>query len=148
MGATKPVTDQTFEAEVRDFLAQGTRTGKLAFLAASGRPLVTPVWFVLEGDTVVFNTGKDTSKGRYLARDPRVSLCVDLEAPPYAFVQVQGDAELSEELGELVRTATLIGARYMGPERAKEFGKRNGVPGELVVRIRPTKVLATFDMTG
>jgi hypothetical protein len=36
----------------------------------------------------------------------------------------------------------------MGPERAAEFGKRNGVPGELVVRIRPTKVLATFDMTG
>ena len=48
----------------------------------------------------------------------------------------------------LVRTATLIGARYMGPERAEEFGKRNGVPGELVVRIRPTKVLATFAMTG
>ena len=82
--------------------------------------------------------------------DPRsrVSLCVDLEAPPYAFVQVQGDAELSEELSELVRTATLIGARYMGPELAAEFGQRNGVPGELVVRIRPAKVLAAFDMTG
>jgi hypothetical protein len=36
----------------------------------------------------------------------------------------------------------------VGPDRAEEFGKRNGVPGELVVRIRPTKVLATFDMTG
>ena len=78
----------------------------------------------------------------------RHSAQVDLEAPPYAFVQVQGSASLSEQPDELVRTATLIGARYMGPERAKEFGKRNGVPGELVVRIRPTKVLATFDMTG
>ena len=97
---------------------------------------------------MVFNTGKDTAKGRYLARDPRVSVCVDLEAPPYAFVQVQGDAELSEEPGELVRTATLIGARYMGRERAEEFGKRNGVPGELVVRLRPVKVLTTFDVTG
>jgi hypothetical protein len=73
---------------------------------------------------------------------------VDLEAPPYAFVQVQGDAELSEEPDELVRTATVIAARYMGSERAEEFGKRNGVPGELVVRIRPAKVLVTFDMTG
>jgi hypothetical protein len=36
----------------------------------------------------------------------------------------------------------------MGAERAEEFGKRNGVPGELVVRLRPTQVLATFDMTG
>ena len=136
------------DPEVRAFLTEGTRTGKLSYLAASGRPLVTPVWFILEGDTMVFNTGKDTAKGRYLARDPRVSLCVDLDAPPYAFVQVQGDAELSEEPDELIRTATLIGARYMGPDRAEEFGRRNGVPGELVVRVRPVKVLAAFDMTG
>jgi PPOX class probable F420-dependent enzyme len=136
------------DPEVRAFLTEGTRTGKLSFLSPSGHPLVTPVWYVLEADTVVFNTGSDTAKGRYLARDPRVSLRVDLEAPPYAFVQVQGNASLSEQPGELVRTATLIGARYMGPERAKESGKRNGVPGELVVRIQPAKVLATFDMTG
>ena len=136
------------DPQVRAFLTEGTRTGKLGFLSPSGRPLVTPVWFVLEGDTLVFNTGQDTAKGRALARDPRVSLCVDLEQPPYAFVQVQGEAELSDDLDELVRTATAIAARYMGPERAEEFGKRNGVPGELVVRVRPTKVLAAFNMTG
>jgi PPOX class probable F420-dependent enzyme len=136
------------DPQVRAFLTEGTRTGKLSFLSPSGRPLVTPVWFVLEGDTLVFNTGQDTAKGRALARDPRVSLCVDLEQPPYAFVQVQGEAELSDDLDELVRTATAIAARYMGPERAEEFGKRNGVPGELVVRMRPTKVVATFNMTG
>ena len=136
------------DPQVRAFLTAGTRTGKLGFLSPSGHPLVAPVWFVLEGDTLVFNTGKDTAKGRYLARDPRVSLCVDLETPPYAFVQVQGEAEVSEEPGELVRTATAIGARYMGPERAEEFGRRNAVPGELVVRVRPTKVLSVFDMTG
>ena len=136
------------DPEVRAFLSAGTRTGKLGFLSPSGHPLVAPVWFVLEDDTVVFNTGKDTAKGRYLAGNPRVSLCVDLEGPPYAFVQVQGEAELSEEPGELVRTATAIAARYMGAERAAEFGRRNGVPGELVVRVRPTRVLAVFDMTG
>jgi hypothetical protein len=63
-------------------------------------------------------------------------------------VQVQGDAELSEDPGELLRTATAIAARYMGQDRAEEFGKRNGVPGELVVLLRPTKVLAVLDMTG
>ena len=136
------------DPEVREFLAHGTRTGKLGYLAASGRPLVTPVWFVLEGDSLIFNTGKDTAKGRALATDPRATLCVDLERPPYAFVQVQGEAELSEDPAELVRTATLIAARYVGPERAEEFGRRNGVPGELVVRLRPVRVLAEFDMTG
>ena len=136
------------DPRVRAFLTEGTRTGKLSFTAASGQPLVAPVWFILDGGELVFNTGKDTAKGRALARDPRTAICVDLEQPPYAFIQVQGMAELSEDPAELVRTATAIGARYMGPERAGEFGQRNGVPGELVVRIRPRKVVGVFDMTG
>jgi PPOX class probable F420-dependent enzyme len=129
------------------FLSAGTRTGKLAYAGPGGRPLVAPVWFIVEDGVLVFNTGKDTAKGRALARDPRATLCVDLEEPPYGFVQVQGDAELSEDPGELVRTATAIAARYMGQDRAEEFGQRNGVRGELVVRLRPTKVIAAFDMT-
>ena len=128
------------------FLQAGTRTGKLSYTGVDGRPLVAPVWFIVEDGRLVFNTGKETAKGRALARDSRATLCVDLEEPPYAFVQVQGNAELSEDPGELLRTATAIAARYVGPELAEEFGKRNGVPGELVVRLRPTKVLATFDM--
>jgi PPOX class probable F420-dependent enzyme len=136
------------DPKISAFLGEGTRTGKLAYAGADGRPLVVPIWFIVEDGTLVFNTGKDTAKGRSLARDPRATLCVDLEEPPYGFVQVQGTAELSEDLGELVRTATLIAARYIGRERAEDFGKRNGVPGELVVRLRPTKVIAVFDMTG
>jgi PPOX class probable F420-dependent enzyme len=136
------------DPEVSGFLSQGTRTGKLSYLAGSGRPLVAPVWFIVEDGSLVFNTGKDTAKGRALARDPRVSLCVDLEEPPYAFVQVQGEAELSEDPAELLRTATAIAARYMGAGRAAEFGERNAVPGELVVRLRPAKVLANFDVSG
>ena len=136
------------DPRVREFLSYGTRTGKLAYLAASGRPLVAPVWFIVEGGSLVFNTGSQTAKGRALARDPRVTLCVDVEEPPYAFVSVQGEAELSEDPAELLRTATAIAARYMGAERAGEFGKRNGVPGELVVRLRPAKVVANFDVAG
>src|SRR6202044_1539066 len=135
------------DPEISAFLSEGTRTGILGYSSASGRPLVVPVWFVVEDGTLVFNTGKDTAKGRALARDPRATLCVDLEEPPYGFVQVQGDAEISEDPVELVRTATAIAARYMGQDRAEEFGKRNGVPGELVVRLHPTKVIAALDMT-
>ncbi len=135
------------DPRVRAFLTEGTRTGKLSFTSASGQPLVAPVWFILDGGDLVFNTGQDTAKGKALARDPRTAMCVDLEQPPYAFIQVQGMAELSEDPAELVRTATAIAARYMGPERAGEFGQRNGVPGELVVRIRPHKVVGVFDMT-
>jgi PPOX class probable F420-dependent enzyme len=134
--------------EVRAFLAEGTRTGKVGYLAADGRPLVAPIWFVLDGDDLVFNTGGTTAKARAIARDPRLVLCVDLQEPPFAFVQVQGEATVSTDPDELVRTATAIGGRYMGADRAEEFGKRNGVPGELVVRLRPTRIIAQLDMTG
>lgn len=119
----------------------------LGYVAKDGRPLVAPVWFLVDGDQLVFNTGKDTAKGRALARDPRVVLCVDNPHPPYAFVQVQGTVTLGEDPDELIATATRLGGRYMGADRAEEFGKRNGVPGELVVRITPTKVTAALNVS-
>lgn len=124
------------DPQVRAFLTEGTRTGKLSYTTASGQPLVAPVWFLLEGDEVVFNTGKHTAKARALARDPRTAICVDLEQPPYAFIQVQGVAELSEDPAELVRTATEIGARYMGPERAVELASGTGCRAVTTVAVK------------
>lgn len=132
--------------EVIAFLSEGTRTAVVSWASPDGRPLATPVWFVVERGDLIFNTGKDTSKGRALARDPRVTLCIHDDTPPFSFVQVQGAASLSEDPDELLSTATRIGGRYMGADRAEEFGRRNGVPGELVVRVKPTKVLAAFDL--
>jgi len=138
-------TDSLSEDVIR-FLSAGTRTGKLGYVAADGRPLIAPVWFLVEDGRLVFNTGADTAKGRALQRDPRVVLVVDDEHPPFSFVQVQGIAELSENDPDLRGTATRIAARYMGEQRAEEYGQRNGVPGELVVRITPRKVIAAFDV--
>jgi PPOX class probable F420-dependent enzyme len=114
--------------------------------ASDGRPLVAPVWFVVDDGTLAFNTGKDTAKGRALVRDPRAVICVDDERPPYSFVQVQGTVTISEDPADLVDIATRTGARYMGADRADEYGRRNGVPGEVVVRLQPTKVLKAFDL--
>ena len=137
--------------KVIEFLSAGTRTGMLGYLAADGRPLVAPVWFVVDagqdGAELAFNTGRDTSKGRALARDPRVVICVDNPHPPYSFVQVQGVATVSEDVQDVLDIATRTGRRYMGADRADEFGRRNAVPGELVVRVRPTKVNAGFEIS-
>ena len=132
--------------DVIAFLSEGTRTGQLGFTASDGRPLVAPVWFIVDGGELAFNTGKATAKGRALARDSRAVICVDDPRPPYSFVQVQGIATISEDPDELVDIATRTGARYMGPDRAEEYGRRNGVPGELVVRLRPTKVRKAFNL--
>lgn len=132
---------------VIEFLSAGTRTGMLGYVAADGRPLVTPVWFVVDEGQLAFNTGRDTSKGHAIARDSRVVICVDDPHPPYSFVQVQGVATVSEDPADVLDIATRTGARYMGAEGAEEFGRRNSSPGELVVRVRPTKINAGFDIS-
>lgn len=126
----------------RAFVSEGTRTGKLSTVRADGSPHVAPVWFVLDGDDLLFNTGKESVKGRNLLRDGRVAICVDDERPPFSFVVMQGRAELSEDHEELLSSATRIGSRYMGEERGQAFGERNAVPGELLVRVRIEKVVA------
>lgn len=133
-------------AEALDWVFAQPRTAKLGIVTASGAPLVAPVWVARDGDRLVFNTGADTAKGRALARDPRVSLCFDDEAPPFSFVIVNGTAATSEDLPEVRRWAAEIGGRYMGADQAEAYGERNGVPGELLVTVTPTKITGALDV--
>jgi len=128
--------------QYRAFLLERPRTAKLATVRADGRPHVAPVWFDLDGDTLVFTTWHTTVKAANLRRDPRVSLCIDEDMPPFAFVIFEGIAALSEDPAELLRWAASIAGRYMGSDQAEAFGRRNGVPGELLVRVTPTRVVA------
>lgn len=130
------------------FMAAGTRTAKAGTVMEDGRPHVMPVWFVLDGEEIVFTTAANSVKGRNLRRDPRIALVVDDDNPPFAFVHVRGRVTISEDRDELLRFATAIGARYMGDERAEEFGQRNAVPGELLVRVTPERVIAEDDVAG
>lgn len=133
--------------EAIEFLAMGTRTGKLATVRSDGRPHVVPVWFVVEDGDIVFTTWHESLKCRNLKREGRAAFLVDLEQPPYAYVAVEGEASMSGDLDELIRLATEIGGRYMGPDRAAEFGRRNGVEGEMVVRLRMDKVIARHEIS-
>jgi PPOX class probable F420-dependent enzyme len=130
------------EREYKNFLLDRARTATLATVRADGRPHAAPVWFHLDGDILVFTTGESTVKGRNMRRDPRISLCIDEEEPPFHFVVIEGTAELTAEDPEILRWATRIGGRYMGAERAEEYGRRNAVPTELLVRVTPQKILA------
>ncbi len=147
-----PMTDDELVALLTSVPAH---TGKLATLRADGRPHVAPIWFVLDPSTtdqgarlgdIVFNTGADTLKGKALRRDARASLCVDDERPPFSFVTIEGVVTISDDLDDIARWAAVIGGRYMGQDRAEEYGRRNGVPGELLVRLRPTHIVSAADL--
>lgn len=136
------------KAEYREFLLRGTKTGKLATVRRDGRPHVVPIWYDLDGDALVFTTGEQSVKYKSMKRDPMVSLTVDDQTPPYSYVMIEGTVSFSEDPGELLRWATRIGGRYMGPDKAEAYGKRNSSPGEVIVRIIPSKISAYKDVAG
>lgn len=128
--------------EYRHFLLDRPRTAKIATVRKDGRPHIAPIWFDLEGDIFVFTTWHKSVKGLNLLRDPRVSLCIDDELPPFAYALIEGTATFHDDVELLQQWATRIAGRYMGLDQAEAYGKRNSVPGELVVKVTPHKVSA------
>jgi PPOX class probable F420-dependent enzyme len=128
------------DEERRAFLAVGAPTAALATTRADGRPHVAPIWFLPDGDDLVFTTWHASVKGRNLARDPRAAISVDDPDFPFAFVVVEGRCTLSEDPDDLGTWAHRIAARYVPADRAEEYGRRNAVPGELLVRLTPERI--------
>ena len=130
------------DAEVTEFLAtEPPHTAIVATTRKDGRPHVAPVWYAVDSDgAIFFTTGADTVKGKTIARDPRIALCIDDERPPFSFVTLEGSADVIDDVDQVRHWATVIGGRYMGADRAEEYGARNGVPGELLIRLRPQRV--------
>src|SRR3954453_7198869 len=94
------------EQEWHAFVMAGTRTAKVATVRKDGRPHVVPVWFVLDGEDVLFTTGASSIKGQAVRRNPYACLCVDDQARPFSFVMIEGPIELSTDMDELRRVAT------------------------------------------
>lgn len=135
------------EAEWLAFLRSQVRPAVLATTRKDGRPHAAPVWYDVDDDgTIVFTTGATTVKGRAVRRTGRVALCVQDDQPPFSFVAVEGDATWSDDLEQLRYWASRLGGRYMGADRAEAFGARNAVPGELLIRVTPTHVVAERDV--
>jgi PPOX class probable F420-dependent enzyme len=134
--------------EIRNFLLQGTFTGKLGTINKNGTPHVVPIWFTLDDeDNIIFNTGSKSIKAQNILRDNRVRLCVDDQVPLFSFVTIDGIAEIiSNKPIEIFKWAKIIAARYMSNDKAEEYGKRNSSEGELLLKIKPTKVIGQKDL--
>jgi PPOX class probable F420-dependent enzyme len=126
--------------------ADPPRTAKIGIVRKDGSPAVAPIWVALDDGEIVFTTGLETLKGKAITRDDRVCLCWDDDRPPFAFVTMYGRARIVDDLEQVHDWSGRLGARYMGADRAEEYAKRNGVPGEVLVRVTPEKVVAMVDL--
>jgi PPOX class probable F420-dependent enzyme len=142
--------------EIRRFLLQGTLTGKLTTVKNDGTPHVVPIWFILDDITdnntsgdIIFTTSSMSVKAKNIQHDNRVSICIDDQTPPFSFVTVYGIAKIQQyKQNELLKWATKIAERYMGKKNAESYGKRNSSEGEMLVRIKPKRIVAEKDIAG
>lgn len=135
--------------EIASFLSQGILTAKVSTVNKDGTCHTVPVWFVLDGEEdIIFTTSSDSVKGKHIRRDNRLTICVDDQKPLYSFVTMYGNAAITpynDNPEELLKWSTMIAKRYMGEENAERYGKRNAGEGELLVRVKPTKIIAYRD---
>jgi PPOX class probable F420-dependent enzyme len=131
----------------RAFLLDGSRTAKVATVSEDGRPTVVPVWFDLDGDELVFETDGESAKARHLEANPNVAISVDDERFPFAFVSIRGRARVEHlSPAELLPWTTRLSRRYVGADRAADYGRRNAVEGGVLVRVSLDHVLAEKDI--
>ena len=136
--------------EIKNFILQGTFTGKLGTINKDGTPHVVAIWYTVDGEgNIIFNTGDKSVKAKNIRRVNRVRLCVDDQTPLFSFVIVDGIAEIiSDEPSEVYKWAKIIAARYMGYNKSEEYGRRNSAEGELLVKIKPIRVIGDKDIAG
>jgi PPOX class probable F420-dependent enzyme len=127
--------------EAKAFLAEGVRTGKLATASKRGAVGVAPIWFLVDGDDLVFTTWHESLKARHLTENPRAALTVDMSDFPFDFVVVRGPVTVDRSAPDLAHWSNRLAARYVPAERAEEFGKRNAVEGEWLCRLHMARVI-------
>ena len=109
---------QMSPAAVDAFLRE-TRIAKLAYLNASGAPMIVPVWFEWDGTAARLFTSRKSPKARRIARDPRVALSVEEPVGvPERWVTIEGVASLDAEgTSELLKR---LARRYYDAAKAEQ----------------------------
>lgn len=115
-------------SQAREYLTE-KRFAVLATINASGVPQQTVMWYELRGDTIVMNTTTSRVKGRNLARDSRISICVP---DGYRFVTITGEARLDADRATAQEDIHRLAVRYDGAEQAarqmaEQFSKEERV---------------------
>jgi PPOX class probable F420-dependent enzyme len=101
-------TTPEIPASHKDLL--NAQVGVLGTIGASGRPQLSAIWFVAEGDTVKFSLNSTRQKTKNLRANPKASFLIFDPANPYRYVELRGDAEISPD--DDYKFADQVGAKY------------------------------------
>jgi PPOX class probable F420-dependent enzyme len=125
-------------AEQRAFL-EAKHFAVLGTTNASGTPQLTIMWYLLDGDEIVFNTKAGRTKESNLSRDPRVSLLV-YDDGGYKYMRIDGRVTAITDPDTAHRDIARLAVRYDGQEKAKAAIARFNSEVRISYRLPTTRV--------
>jgi PPOX class probable F420-dependent enzyme len=138
-----------FEPAALDAFLSGDRIAVLAYIRGDGRPNQVPLWYWYRDGTLSFSFETTSAKVRALRNDPRVTVTVQDERPPYRAVIIDGVVEMVD-LGDDVSENMALAVRYFGKVAAAKYEKmyrdHRAAAGTTLVRLVPHEVKG-FDNT-
>jgi PPOX class probable F420-dependent enzyme len=114
----------------------GTNTGILATVGPDGRPQLSAVWFLAEGNTIQISLNTSRQKVKNLLDNPAATFFILDPAAPSRYLEVRGDAEVVDDPG--YEFAASVGQKYGVDLRSFDGDHQHRV----VVTIRPVRVNA------
>jgi PPOX class probable F420-dependent enzyme len=129
----------TLSGPVRRFL-EPPRFAIAATLNADGSPIQAVIWYLIDGDEIVFNSRVGRRWPSNLLRDPRVSITV---ADGYDYVDLRGDVEIDMDPERGQAVIAQLARRYQrDSEHADAQIARFRGEQRVTFRLRPDKVFA------
>ena len=127
----------TSSVNINKFLSilEGPYTGVLTTLFADGSPQGTPLWFLLDGDDILFSTTAGKQKLRNIARDPRATFVVYNPTNDMNYVEVRGTITVSEDSTANTRDRIVQKHGYADGSSFDPAGTQR-----FTLRLSPTKV--------
>src|SRR5579862_1463079 len=127
------MTTPEIPASHKDLL--NAQVGVLGTVGASGRPQLSAIWFIAEGDTVKFSLNCARQKTKNLQANPKASFLIFDPANPYKYVELRGDAEIAPD--DDYKFADQVGAKYGANLRDRDQ------PGDtrVAVTLTPARVI-------
>ena len=102
----------------------------------------------LDGDELVFTDLARLGQGRQHPSRPARDRGRPGPRPPYDYVSVDGEATLLDDDRRVSSDLDRARCQVHGRRPRRGVRARNGVPGELVVRVRPTHIHGYTEVAG
>jgi nitroimidazol reductase NimA-like FMN-containing flavoprotein (pyridoxamine 5'-phosphate oxidase superfamily) len=114
---------------------------RLSSMNANGTIHIAPVYFKYDHGGIIMGTQDGTHKVRNIKRNPKVTLLIDNQTPPWKGVLIYGEAVL--DYADVIAKRITIFERYMPTENARKFAEdlaSNFVP--VIIRVKPTHIVS------